>query len=348
MRQDRKKEAGGYRWRLTAAFGTLASGLLTISHAGATPLQDKQGTWTLQGENDAVSTLKGTSDQYYTSGLRLNWTSGTDDLPAPFAAVNRAILGEGMQRISMGVQQLIFTPHDTQIATPSTRDRPYSSLLLGTINLINDTDLSRSTFGIQFGVMGPAGLGRQLQNGFHSAIGDTKNLGWSHQLANQPIFQVQGGRIWRLPLATIGGRNGISFDMLPNVNAAVGDYRIVGELADTLRIGQGLDSDFGTPTISPGTDGTDAYKATRPFAWYAFGGVSGDAVGYDASLQGNTMRSNSPHVAKKWDVGEIHAGLAVMFYGLRVSYSQVWQTQQFKTARSGLFNYGSLMVSAKF
>ncbi|BBC78611.1 putative outer membrane protein [Acetobacter orientalis] len=37
-----------------------------------------------------------------------------------------------------------------------------------------------------------------------------------------------------------------------------------------------------------------------------------------------------------------------MFYGLRVSYSQVWQTQQFKGAKGGLFNYGSLMVSAKF
>lgn len=319
-----------------------------FSRAHATPLQDKQGTWTIQGENDAVTTLKGTSDQYYTSGLRINWTSGTDNLPGPFAMINRTLLGEGMQRMSLGVQQLIFTPSNTQTPNPSPRDRPYAGLLLGTINMINDTDLSRSVFGIQLGVMGPDALGRQLQNGFHGAIGDTSNLGWHHQLANQPIFQVQAGRTWRLPLGTIGGANGLSFDMLPAAAARIGDYRIAGTIGDTFRFGQGLDSDFGVPTIGAGTDGTDAYKQTRPVAWYFFGGVTGNAVAYDATLEGNTLRKNSLHVNKKWDVGEIHAGVAVMFYGLRVSYSQVWQTQEFTTARSGLFNYGSLNVSAKF
>nr|WP_242010088.1 lipid A deacylase LpxR family protein [Acetobacter conturbans] len=323
-------------------------GISAISQAHATPLQDHQGTWTLQGENDAVSTLNGTSDQYYTSGLRFNWTSGTDELPAPIATINRAILGKGMQRISLGLQQMIFTPSNTQAATPSPRDRPYAGVLLGTINLINDTDLSRSVFGIQLGVMGPDALARQLQNGFHGAIGDTSNKGWQHQLANQPIFQVQMGRTWRLPLGTIGGANGLSFDMLPTAAARIGDYRIAGTIGDTIRFGQGLDSDFGVPTIGSGTDGTDAYKETRTVPWYFFGGVTGDAVAYDATLEGNTLRSNSPHVNKKWDVGEIHAGLAVMFYGVRLSYSQVWQTQEFTAARSGLFNYGSVALSAKF
>ncbi|MDG6093949.1 lipid A deacylase LpxR family protein [Acetobacter sp. AN02] len=325
------------------------AGLTPVSAAMATPLQDKQGTWTIQGENDAVSTLNGTSDQYYTSGLRVNWTSGTDNLPKPFADMTSAILGKGMQRVSMGIQQLIFTPSDTQIAVPSSRDRPYAGLLLGTVNFISDTDLSRGIFGIQAGMMGPSSLARQVQNGFHGAIGDTKNKGWSHQLANQPIFQIQYGRIWRLPVARIGSESrGISFDVLPAASARAGDYRISGTLGSTFRFGQGLDSDFGISTIGDGTDGTNAYKATRPFAWYAFGGVNGTVVGYDATLQGNTMRSNSPHVDMKRTVGQIRAGLAVMFYGVRLSYAQVWETQEFTTARSGLFNYGSLMLSAKF
>ena len=352
--------AAPYALRHKATKTLLLTGCLFISvsaakSAHATPLQDKTGTWTVQGENDAVSTLKGTSDQYYTSGLRINWTSGTDTLPAPIAKINKAILGEGVQRISMGIQQLIFTPSNTQVRSPWApgqphnsllRTRPYSGVLLGTINLINDTDLSRSVFGIQAGVMGPASLARQVQNGFHNMIGDTTNKGWSHQLQNQIIFQVQAGRVWRLPIVKVYG---IEMDTLPSVAAAAGDFQIYGKIGDMIRIGQGLNSDFGVPTITAsGTDGTDAYKATRPFAWYVFGGVTGQAVAYDASLQGNTMRSNSLHVDKRWDVGEIHAGLAVMFYGLRVSYSQVWQTQQFKGARSGLFNYGSVMISAKF
>ena len=342
---------------LSLVCGTAATSLLpgVTSSASATPAQDKRGTWTLQGENDAITTLKGTSDQYYTSGLRFNWTSGTDTLPAPIAAINKAIWGDGVQRISLGVQQRIFTPRDTQLSSPWAagqphnsllRDRPYSSLLLGTINLINDTDRTRSVFGVQFGVMGPAAQGRQLQNGFHSLIGDTPNQGWSHQLQNQIIFQVQGGRTWRLPLVQLGG---IELDTLPSASAAIGDYQIYGRPGDIFRIGQGLDSDFGTPTIQPPvTDGGDAYNSRRPVSWYVFGGVSGEAVAYDASLEGNTMRSNSLHVDKKWDVGEIHAGAAVMFRGLRISFSQTWQTQQFDGAKSGLFNYGSLMVSTKF
>ncbi|EHH68543.1 hypothetical protein GMO_13130 [Gluconobacter morbifer G707] len=318
--------------------------LAMVSPAFATPEQDPYGILTVQGENDAVSTLKGTSDQYYTSGLRINWTSPTS-LPKPIDDIGHLFMGDGVQRISIGVQQLINTPRATQDATPPIGDRPYSSLLLGTVNLINDKDNSRTVMGMQVGIMGPGGLGRQVQNGFHNAIGDTTNSGWSHQLANQPIFQIQAGRIWRFPVAKIYG---IGMDVLPAASGAAGDYRTYADAAATFRIGQGLNSDFGNATIGPGLDGTDAFKATRPVAWYFYGGVEGQAVAYDATLQGNTLRANSPHVDKMWDVGEIHAGVAVMWHGVRLSYSQNWQTAEFKTQKAGLFNYGSLKLSVKF
>ncbi|MCQ8280028.1 lipid A deacylase LpxR family protein [Acetobacteraceae bacterium KSS8] len=313
--------------------------------AHAAPLDDPYGTFTAQVENDAVSTLKGTSDQYYTSGLRLGWTSGTNNQPPAISNLNRLIWGDGTQRIALGLQQSIFTPRDTQSRAIVPNDRPYAGVLLATVNLLSDTDLSRSVAGIQAGVMGSYAGGYQVQNGFHSIIGDTPNLGWRHQLPNQPILQIQAGRIWRLPLIS---RYGLSTDVLPEINGAAGDFRTYGQLGATFRIGQGLDSDFGTPRISPGLDGTDAYKQTRPFAWYAFAGVDGQAVGYDATLQGSTFRSGEPHVSKVWDVGEMEAGAAFMFHGVRVSYTQTWQTQEFKHAKAGLFNFGSLALSAKF
>ncbi|XAO71889.1 MAG: lipid A deacylase LpxR family protein [Acetobacteraceae bacterium] len=213
-----------------------------VAQAAASPPTDPRSIWTIQAENDAVSALKGTSDQYYTSGLRVNWTSGTDQLPRFFSRINRALLGDGVQRMSAGVQQLIFTLSNTQAATSLAGDRPYAGVLLGTLNLINDTDLSRSVVGTQLGVMGPAAGGRQMQNGFHSVIGDSPNRGWDHQLRNQPVFQVQGGRIWRFPLIKVAG---IETDIMPAISAAMGDHRIYGGGAAILRIGQGLDSDFG-------------------------------------------------------------------------------------------------------
>ncbi len=311
----------------------------------AEPLQDPYGTWTLQAENDAVSTLKGTSDEYYTSGLRIGWTSGTDNQPPAIADLNRAIWGVGVQRISLGLQQSIFTPQQTQINPPDPRDRPYAGVLLATANLISDTDFSRSLFGVQVGVLGSYAGGYQVQNGFHSLIGDTPNRGWSHQLPNQPVLQLQAARTWRLPVVSAYG---ISVDLLPSVAAAGGDERTYAQLGGTVRIGQGLDTDFGTARISPGLDGSDAFKATRRFVWYGFAGADGQAVGYDATLQGSTFRSGEPHVSKIWDVGEFEAGLALIYHGVRLSYTQTWQTQEFNGTRAGLFNFGSVALSAKF
>ena len=311
----------------------------------AQPQQDPYGTWTLQAENDAVSTLKGTSDQYYTSGLRIGWTSGTDNQPPAISNLNHFIWGDGVQRIALGLQQSLFTPSQTQINPPDPRDRPYAGVLLGTANLLSDTALSRSVFGLQAGVLGSYAGGYQVQNGFHSIIGDTPNRGWSHQLPNQPVLQLQASRIWRLRLLDAFG---LSIDTLPSVTLAGGDFRTYAEAGDVVRIGQGLDSDFGTPRITPGLDGTDAYKQTRTFAWYGFAGVDGQAVGYDATLQGSTFRTGEPHVSKIWDVGEVEAGVALMYHGFRLAYTQTWQTQEFNGARSGLFNFGSVALSAKF
>ena len=331
--------------RLTSLLAACCVGSGLPNAVRAAPLQDPYGTWTLQVENDAVSTLKGTSDQYYTSGLRIGWTSGTDNQPPAISNLNRAIWGNGVQRISLGLQQSLFTPSDTQIDPPNPHDRPYAGVLLATLNLLSDTDDTRSIAGIQAGVLGSYAGGFQVQNGFHSIIGDTPNRGWSHQLPNQPVLQLQASRIWRFPVVSAYG---VSVDVLPALAAAAGDWRTYAQAGGTVRIGQGLDSDFGTPRIEPGLNGADAFKATRDFVWYGFVGGDGQAVGYDATLQGSTFRANEPHVSKIWDVGEFEAGVALIYHGVRLSYTQTWQTQEFNGARSGLFNFGSVALSAKF
>ena len=332
-------------FRQAALAATLASAAPIAAHAQTVSLAspDPYGIYTIQGENDAVSTQKGTSDRYYTSGLRLGWTSPEDILPAGLDNLGHVVMGQGRQRIALGLQQSIYTPDNTQIALPPTRSRPYAGVLIGTATLINDTALSRSTFGIQAGVLGPWALGRQVQNGFHDIIGDTENRGWDTQRSNQPIFQVDASRTWRLPVI---GAYGIGVDVLPAVSAEIGNLRDSVMLGSTLRIGQGLDSDFGVSRISPGLSGGDAYRNTRTFAWYAFAGVDGQAVGYDALLDGSTTDYARP--SKIWDVGEMQAGLALLYHGVRLSYTQTWQTQEFRGQKAGLFNFGSLALSAKF
>ena len=322
----------------------LFASLAAVTRAQAAPPLDQESIWTLQVENDAVSTQKGTSDQYYTSGLRLGWTSG-QDVVGPVASLGHSIWGGGTSRLSIDIGQSIFTPRATQVSPAPLNDRPYAADLLASFSLVHDSAQSREVLSLSLGVLGPAALGREVQNGFHSIIGDTPNRGWHNQLPDQPIFNLLAQRTLRIPLAQFGP---IETDVLPSATLAIGDLRDYAQLGGTLRFGQGLQGDFGTPRIAPGLSGSDAYTATRPFAWYAFAGVDGQAVGYDMTLDGSTFRNGSRDVHRIWDVGEFEGGLAVMAYGLRLTYTQTWQTQEFRHAKGGLFNFGSLALSAKF
>jgi hypothetical protein len=47
-------------------------------------------------------------------------------------------------------------------------------------------------------------------------------------------------------------------------------------------------------------------------------------------------------------VAEIQAGLAVMVHGVRMTYTQVMQTQEYQHQRGGLHQLGSLALSVRF
>src|SRR5580698_10103880 len=95
----------------------MASGLLAITAttAVADPLADPNHTITIQLEND--STRPG-SDNYYTSGERIAYTSPSGLVPAPLAAFGHLLLGDGQQRIALELSQNIFTPLHDKLANP--------------------------------------------------------------------------------------------------------------------------------------------------------------------------------------------------------------------------------------
>ncbi len=295
---------------------------------------------TLQVENDATA---GT-DRYYTSGLRLGYTTPAGGLPDSFARLGQALFGTGQQRLALGLSQLLFTPRNTQISAPDPLDRPYAGLLLGNIALVQDTDRARSVLDLELGVIGPGAAGKDVQDAFHRLIGEGPNRGWDSQLPNQPVGEVLASRIWRLPVANAGP---LEFDALPTLTAGLGTWRVYGLAGGQVRLGQGLASDFGTPLIAPGLNGWEAYSATRPVAWYVFAGIDGEAVGFDETIDGEPFRS-TPHVSRIPFIGEFQAGIAVMAFGVRISFIDVVRSHEFHGQAGGLFQYGSAAVSFKF
>ncbi len=309
--------------------------------SAAEPPDDPRATIVIQLENDST---RPRSDNYYTSGERLAYISPTGQVWAPLASLGHSLLGAGQQRFAFDLSQLIFTPRFTGNTNPPLNDRPYAGVLMATAALIQDTAATRTALALGLGVIGPAALGREVQNGFHTAIGQGDVRGWGTQIPNQPVIELTAERTWRAPLGNIGG---LEADVLPSISAGAGTFRIYGQAGGTLRLGQGLQSDFGAPRIRPGLTGTDAYVGTAPFVWYVFAGVDGQAIAWDETLDGLPF-ATSRHVGRLPFVGEFQAGFAVIAGGVRLTAMQVIQSNEFRTQRNGTFQFSSVSLAVKF
>ncbi len=302
----------------------------------------------IQIENDAIAR----TDRNYTSGIRLGWTSpsvdaqGKDYLPDFLTDFGAMLWGPGRQRLAIDFSNAIYTPKNTSTKSPDPTDRPYAGVSLGSMFLLHDTMNTRDVLGVSVGILGPSARAESIQNGFHDIIGDQEAAGWSHQIKDLPILQFVTGRTWRYELTEFPG-TGIDVDILPSAIIGVGSLRDYVQVGFQARIGQGLQSDFGTSRISPGLSGSDGYTPNREFVWYFFAGADGQAIGWDATLDGNPFRSG-PHVSRQPFVGEAEAGVAVIYRGVRLTYTHIVQTQSFHNQRGGLTQFGSFALSMRF
>jgi hypothetical protein len=325
---------------LTALAATL---MLPAFMAHAQAPADPASIWTLQDENASI-TAGSPPDRFYVNGLRLGWTSPTGQVPNFLADLGHTLWGNGQQRIGFDLEQQIYTPAGTSAAVPSPFDRPYAGVLLGNFSLLSDTADTRSVLTLSLGVVGPGSGAQELQNSFHDVIGQNHTDGWGSQIQNIPVVEILHERTWRLPMGTVAG---LETDALPSLTIGLGDLRDYLQTGVTFRFGQGLDSDFGVPRVRPGLSGGDVFVPTRPFAWYVFAGVDGQAVAYDLLLQASPFRGG-PHVSEVWDVGEFQGGFAVMAYGMRLTFAYVAQTQEFHGQTGGLHQFGSASLAVRF
>ncbi len=328
-----------------AGVGMVAGAVHAIGQTAtpAAPPDMTAATFALQDENASVSSAKLT-DRYYVNGLRLGYTSGAGDVPAAAVRVGQAVWGDGALRLGFDLSQQIFTPADTAAPQPPSGDRPYAGVLLGTVSLFRDVEDSRSTLSLGLGVVGPSALAQAVQNGFHDLIGQGHTNGWHAQLRDEPAVQLTSARTWRLPMGTVAG---LETDALPDLAFGLGNVRIYGQTGVVVRIGQGLDSDYGVARLNPGPSGGDAFTPAKPFAWYVFAGAGGQGVAHDITLDGNDFQ-NGASVKLKPLVGELEAGLAVIAFGARLTYTHVLQTQTFEHQKGGLHQFGSLALAVRF
>jgi lipid A 3-O-deacylase len=191
----------------------LAAALLVVVPptfaAGVTPEETKprysdlfrSSAFTLVTENDKY--FAGT-DRHYTNGLKLSFlgTTRLDESPDFIRGITKLIpslrqdASRQLYKVGVSLGQNIYTPGDTEAAIPDPADRPYAGWLYTSIDLQAkslDGKMLRMVE-IAFGVVGPAALGREFQNGFHDIIHVPHANGWDYQLKNEPGLMISWER----------------------------------------------------------------------------------------------------------------------------------------------------------
>jgi len=342
--------SNSFRWSRPAARLALGAVLAGLSIAGAsaeTPqppaARPSLGYVSLQAENDMFGNGK---DDDYTHGTQISYMSE----PCQFQWVARTVKAIGLasrhdgscerSRVGFSIGQAIFTPHDISVETPDPKDRPYAGWLYVSAGFVTETthdpgqevssgflDRSLRKLELSLGVVGPASGAGVVQREFHKLIGAQEPRGWTHQLENEPAlllsyeYQRRFGRSFG---------NIIEADVTPSAGLSVGNVYTQGSLGLTFRIGRDMLQDYGPPRIRPSLPGAAFFeKPLSGIGWYVFAGLEGRAVGHNIFLDGNTFASG-PHVSKHIFVGDAQVGIAITMGGMRLSYTNVFRTKEFK------------------
>ncbi len=312
------------------------------------------GIWELSHENDWFIY----SDRDYTGGLRLAYTtpnyrdwSQVPLVPGAYGQFfnNISLINDDWATVAAAAyaQINIYTPDDQKINPPNPNDYPYSGWVGMGTDLIRQTSDRRAIFEVNLGLIGPESGAAQLQDSFHSSIGDSQPAGWDHQLKDEPVLQLTYRQDWRIPGLTNlnpSVRQTWGYDVIGHGLATVGngwDYAATGA---QVRYGYHLPLDFGPsrmrlgdvstmPYVPGGTMPSTAGWSLDSLSAYVTFGAEGRAIARDITLDGNTW-ARSASVSKEPLVAEIYGGLTVEYGNFRGSFLVLYETNTFRAQPS--------------
>ncbi len=330
----------------------LALGLFA---SGAAQAQSVPDTWlcNFQLENDV---FLGGTDRHYTHGTRLGclsrriqWIEALAD-QVPWFSLEQAQAKDSATaleaRASLTLGQNIYTPEDITIPTLIKEDRPYAGwLYLGMGLVANQGPRRYDKLELELGVIGPASGAEEVQETWHRQFDFRQPQGWQHQLKNEPginFYYEQARRLHSTELAALP----LKAQAIPHFGFALGNVFTYGAAGLTLRIGNHLGDDFGPPRIRPSLPGSGLLEKNAGLNWYLFAGVEGRVVLRNIFLDGNSFR-DSHSVDKYPFVGDLQAGLALQYHDLRISYTQILRSREYR-GQDHTDRFGAINLSWRF
>ncbi|GMR18189.1 MAG: hypothetical protein BMS9Abin33_0595 [Gammaproteobacteria bacterium] len=322
-------------------------------------LNEKDTTgWAIYIDNDLLA--PGGSDRDYTGGLSLtlsgkratNFWLSADPVLHWIDRRLKLVNDDALTLHSFETGLTIFTPEDTRATHALNDDRPYSSLvyLSNTREQVNPAARTSLITTLAVGVLG-LGIGEEVQNGIHRAVGSDETNGWDNQISDGGEFTFRYGVASQAIKASQYQSGGVDYEVTTTSKISVG-YLTDVAWGVSGRLGR-LRSPWWTfnPQLNEYSEKSsplpNTAKATDEF--YIWTGFNLRLRAYNALLQGQFRDSAVTYNRDElqYVIGELWVGVTREFAsGLRLSYFVRGQTSEIKEG-SGSRNpvWGGLIIS---
>lgn len=272
---------------------------------------------TLYFENDIFDNL----DRYYTNGAGIGinhpdlWRWPVARLLHPYP--NRAVNSYGVEII-----QNLYTPRNPDLKEIIPGDRPFAAyLVIRSYKTSVDREKKlRLTSGLSLGVIGNASMGGRIQKLIHHI----EPMGWSHQIANDFIINCDvtlEKSLLSLPLLEFSG----------SARARVGTLYIDGTTGLHIRLGRFI-------PLAPISAARTRPINPLPLRYYLFINSQVRANGYDATLQGGLINTNSIYTLPANQINRlsksVECGIAFLWGPIGVRFSNTWISAEFNGAEA--------------
>jgi hypothetical protein len=327
----------------------LASGAALVPVAVA-QTRPPQGTeLQLFVENDMLAR----TDRYYTNGIKLGGGVPFELLQLPATEVLRQLAPEGGGAIHLGLflGQNLYTPKSISISQAQPFDRPWAAWLYlgGVAQRARENRLD--TVEIDFGLVGPSALGKEVQTGWHRLIGAKQPMGWHNQIPNEPAFLVSYLAKTRHALGT---QAGFELELIPHAGATLGTVMTLARAGGLVRLGRHM-TGFGPDTIEPGGSMLQNMRRdlepgrSHDIEWYVFAGLDHRLIAHNVFLDGAVFR-DGPGVRRRPHVYDLTIGFSLRLDPVRISVTRVRRSEEFYTAAGtgGTQTFDSVNLGIEF
>ena len=312
--------------------------------AGATEdVHRDQSIWNILVENDVISG----NDRHYTSGVAINYVSGFDRGWERLEKLGVALPGleQGdKMHVALSLGHEIYTPTDILSRDVIEDDRPYAGYIYAAAGFITENPNEVETWRLSLGLVGPGARAEVIQNSLHRKIGSDEAQGWDNQLKNEVVVSLAYEKKWLDLARTRPLSNGLTLDFIPHVSGSVGNLSTYVGVGGMVRVGIGLNHDYGPPRVRPNLAVSQFYNTEPGASWYAFAGFDSRFVVHNIFLDGNNFVDS--HAVDREDfVSDLQAGFVINHRRFRLAYHWVLRSREFvQQEERDLFSSLSLSV----